>query len=157
MFFFCGSSPLWVHNSALPQRMLVVSLFPFVFQFVVSIARVCFFWFFFGVMLCNRCVKWIINAWVCEGWLHILNTCVVSVRWEMQDSLFFFVSGTHKCQTSSSGLTNVDRCMLLELQLAEGLRSWHGEITYSSQHCCTRRPPSHLLHSLPQRSCVDAQ
>lgn len=63
------------HDTALPQRIrLVVSLFPLCLSLWWTLhAFVCLF----AVMLCNRCVKWKINACVCEGWLYILNSLCV--------------------------------------------------------------------------------
>lgn len=64
------------------------------------------------------------------------------VWWAMQE--FCFVpSGTHKCHPCRSGLTYVDRCTVLRLQLAGALTAWHEETfsfaTHSSSKVISRR------------------
>lgn len=82
-----------------------------------------------------------------EGWLYILNSsCVgecfdillLGLSGEQYKIVVFVLSGTHKCQTSRSGLTYVDRCMVLGLQLAEALMSWHEETFSSATHSSSK-------------------
>lgn len=81
-----------------------------------------------------------------EGWLYILNSSCVGECFDFlllglsseQYKSCFGLSGTHKYQTSRSGLTYVDRCMVLGLQLAEALMSWHEETFSSATHSSSK-------------------
>lgn len=65
--FFCGSSPLWVHDTALPHRISpVVSFFPLCLSLWWTLHA--FVWFSFcsdALQQSFRCVRQSINACVC--------------------------------------------------------------------------------------------